>query len=334
MPRFQTAQRGVLFTFLTFLFIGVLIGLVVFNSQLDTRASNNTVEVSVLGAINAKYDDITDDVIVLDNTIGVPTIQQRILPFTYQSDLNSITFNQTLPITSGKLALYYDLLNAYAIFVNDPDVNRTFDGVNVDLRVPKSPAWGGSTQRTEFNILPQCVQYIIADSNAIHFESQNTMGCANTFNLDNAIQRIDITLSTPPSIDDYNLVACSFDGNSTCPHSDFNADAGPYLHVQFVDANCANCVLSASDKNISAHITSNQVNSIAYSCVGSNCDSSLLTITTSDGFRILHDGTTVSARITVTFRNEISLVYFQDANYTVTKKGFNTSKSNVVVFPQ
>ncbi len=323
-----------LFTFLTFLFIGVIIGLILFRVQVDKRQSQTTVEVAVLNAINAKYDDMTDDIITLDHPIGVPSIQQRIIPFNYSLDTNTITFSQTLPLAGGKLSLYYDLLNAYSIFVEDQNVQHTFDGVEVDLNVPKPSSWGGQDFAARFNVLPQCIQYGVIDSNNIRFESQSTLGCENNFSLFTHIRRIDVNISLPTSVDDYNSVSCSFDGNTTCPHQDYNMGLGPYLTILFFDSNCANCSLAAPDKNISTHFDDTGTDTLTYQCVGSNCSSPPLSISIGGGIRFSHTQIPVSIQMKVTFAQNINSFYFQDANYSVKKPGFTTYKSSVVVFPQ
>lgn len=332
--KFPRAQRGVLFTFLTFLFISAVVGLIVFNTDLSNRTSTSTVEISVLNAINAKYDDITDDIITLDHPIGIPSIHQRILPFTHSTDKNTITFLQTLPIASGKLALYYDLINAYAIFVRDQNTSRTYDGVDVDIDVPKPPAWGGAAQSAGFNILPQCVQYRILDTNTITFSSDSTIGCETDFAMRTHVSRIDINIYLPTSTDDYNGATCTFNGASACPQDDFNAQNGPYISILFFDANCTNCTLSTNDKNISGHFDPDMISTIEYACASGNCNSQPLSFTLSDGLEITHGGTAATLSMKVLFTENIRTFYYQDANYSVSKPGFDTLKSNVVVFPQ
>ncbi len=333
-PSRSRGQRGVLFTFLTFLFISVVVGLLIFNTNLSNRTSTSTVEISVLNAINSKYDDITDDIITLDHPIGIPSIHQRLLPFTHTVDRNTISFLQTLPISSGKLSLYFDLINAYAIFVRDTNTARTYDGVNVSIDVPKPQTWGGTTQTAGFNILPQCVQYRVIDTNTIDFSSTNTIGCENDFSMQNQLSRIDINIYLPATTDDYHGAACVFNGLSTCPHDDFNAGNGPYVSILFFDANCTNCTLSTSDKNISGHFDTTQPNSITYSCSNAVCNSQPLTFSFSNGLQINHTETIVNLSMAIQFNESIRTFYYQDANYTVGKTGFDTIKSNVVVFPQ
>lgn len=324
-------QRGVFFTFLSFILIGAILSLIVFSSQSNQRFAETTVDVSVLNAINSKYDDVTDDIITLDQTVGLPGIQQRILPFTYSADANRITVMQTLPISSGKLNLYFDLINAYKIFVKDLNTQKTYDGVNVDLNVPVPTTWGGSAPlKAGFNILPQCLQYRIDDVNNVKFESSSKIGCANDFSL-SLVKRIDVNISLPTSADDYNFVSCTFTGG--CPHEDYNADKGSYFTIRFFDSNCVSCSLSTSDKNLSGHFDTNW-QTVIYTCNSPECASSALTLTIGDGIYVSHGGTPAVVSMGVTFNEEISTFYYQDANYTTTKSGFSTYKSNVVVFPK
>jgi len=327
-------QRGVLFTFLTFLFIGVVIGLIVFNTNLSNRTSTFTVEISALNAINSKYDDITDDIITLDHPIGVPSIHQRLLPFTHSVDKNTISFIQTLPISSGKLALYFDLINAYSIFVTDQNTQRTYDGVTVTLDTPKPSAWGGNNQSARFNILPQCVQYYIQDENTVGLSSDSTIGCETDFSMLAHVSRIDINVYLPTSVDDYNAVTCSINGSSSCPHEDYNATNGPYFSILFFDTNCSSCALSTSDKNISGHFDPDLVSTLTYSCTTLPCTSQPLSFTFDEGVAITHSDSPVILSSRIHFTDAIRTFYYQDANYTVGKTGFETTKSNVVVFPQ
>lgn len=327
-------QRGVLFTFLTFLFISAVIGLIVFNTNLSNRTATSTIEISALNAINAKYDDITDDIITLDHPIGIPSIHQRILPFSHSTDKNTISFQQTLPIASGKLALYFDLINAYAIFVKDQNTSRTYDGVDVEIDVPKPPTWGGTAQTAGFNILPQCVQYRVLDTNTVNFSSNSTIGCETNFLMRTHVSRIDINVYLPATTDDYDTVTCTFNGTAACPQEDYNALNGPYFSILFFDTNCVNCSLSPSDKNISGHFDPDFLSTVIYSCSSGSCNSQPLTFSFSEGLEINHGGTAVQLSTDIAFTESIRTFYYQDANYSVRKSGFETIKSNVVVFPQ
>lgn len=333
MNNTRLGSRGVLFTYLTFLFVGILVALVAFNLNTNTRTAASTVEVSVLNAINAKYDDITDDIITLDHPIGIPSIQQRILPFSYTVDTKTFSLTQTLPVASGKLELYFDLINAYSIFAKDQNTQTTYDGMIVDLNVPIPPSWGGNDSRAGFNLLPQCVQYQLLDANHTSFESTSSFGCEDNFNME-SISRIDINVSLLSTVDDYSTVSCLFDGNIECPHADFNADSGTYFHIQFNDINCTSCTLSPSDKTISGFFDPLTWGSLSYTCDGPSCISTPLTFEIGNGIRFAHGGTPASISMTVQFVNDISTFYFQDANYNVRKSGFSTYKSNAVVFPK
>ncbi len=326
-------MKGVLFTFLTFLFIGVILTMMVFTIDQNNRSSTSTVEISALNAINAKYDDITDDIITLDHPIGIPSIHQRLLPFTYTVDKNTLNVMQTLPLTSGKLALYFDIINAYAIFVKDANTQHTYDGVNVTLDVPKPSVWGGSANGAGFNLLPQCVQYRLIDSNRVGLDSNSTIGCANTFVMNTDVKRVDVIVSLPAGADDYNSVTCDFAGG--CPHQDYNSELGlPYFTLRFLDSNCSKCALSSLDKNLSGHFSGNDWNSITYACAGAACASPSFQVRLGSGIEFSHATTPLMLDMSVVFRQDVSTFYFQDANYTVTKPGFDTYKQNVVVFPQ
>lgn len=323
-------SKGVLFTFFTFLLIGLLLGLVVYTVEKERESNTTTVEIAVLNSINAKYDDITDDIITLDHPIGVPSISQRIIPFNHQVDGNSITFTQQLPIETGKLSLYYDLINAYQIFITDENFGTTFDGITVDMSVPKPPGWGGASQPAHFNILPPCIQYQITDSNTVQLENTSTMGCQNEFAF-GSIKQIDINIFLQSALEDYNMVSCSTGGG--CPHQDYNQELTlPFFQLFLFDENCVSCNLSQEDKNISFHFPSTW-NTIEYSC-GGECQSPPLTIELGEGIRLLKEGFPSTIEMKITFNEVIETFYYQDANYTVSKKGFSTKKSNIVVFPK
>ena len=327
-------QRGVLFTFLTFIFIGVVLAAVGFYLDSQHRQSETTIEVSVLNSINAKYDDVTDDIIALNTSLGIPSIVQRILPFRYSTDQNVLVTTQTLPLATGKLALYFDVINAYRIFATDGNTQHTYDGVHVALDVPRPAAWGGAAARAHFNILPHCMQYQLIDDNTFALKSDSTLGCSSSFDLISSVQRIDVNISLLATTDDFNVVTCDFNG-SVCPHESFAADANyPFLSVQWIDSNCVNCTVPPAEKNISLYFSPGDWNTIVFSCVGSTCGSDDFTLQIGNGVIFNHGNSPTYVSTRIQFRQPIASFYYQDANYTVTKPGFDTLKSNVVVFPQ
>jgi hypothetical protein len=148
------------------------------------------------------------------------------------------------------------------------------------------------------------------------------------------VSRIDINVYLPTSTDDYNAASCLFNDIPSCPHDDFNAGNGPYFSLQFFDSNCTNCTLSASDKNITGHFDPALTSTIQYSCNAASCNSQPLTFTLDNGMLITHAGSAVILSMDISFNESIGTFYYQDANYSVQKSGFNPIKSNVVVFPQ
>ncbi|MDP2666423.1 MAG: hypothetical protein Q8P05_02905 [Candidatus Diapherotrites archaeon] len=326
-------QRGVLFTFLTFLLVGVVISLVVFSVNVNQRTARNTIDISALNAINAKYDDITDDIITLDHPIGVPSIRQRIFPFTYTIDANRFHVDQTLPIATGKLGAYFDLIHAYRLFAMDKNVSRTYDGVDVMIDLPRPPAWGGTASTAQFNLLPQCIQYALRDDTMVWLESISQLGCSNTFSMKDQVERVDITLSLLSTVDDFNGVACSFDNTPQCRDDPYDPDSPfPYIHLSFQDSNCALCP-PTYPLIIRGHFDPEFPNTIAYSCGDANCVSSPIIVQFSEGVRVTHAGTPIRLEMDMTFVQKIATFYYQDANYNVRKPGFDTYKSNAVVFP-
>ena len=73
---------------------------------------------------------------------------------------------------------------------------------------------------------------------------------------------------------------------------------------------------------------------ITFSCQTLPCTSTPFTLSMDQGVHLSHGGIPLNVEMTVGFNQSISTFYFQDANYSVSKKGFDTLKSNVVVFPQ
>jgi hypothetical protein len=195
-------------------------------------------------------------------------------------------------------------------------------------------AWGGNATRAQFNILPQCVQYQLIDDNTFALKSDSSLGCSSSFDLLGSVQRIDVNIDLLATTDDYNAVACDFNG-SICPHESFVPDANyPFLSVQWDDSNCANCAVSPSEKNISLYFAPGDWNQITFYCTGSTCGSSDFTLQVGNGLVFNHGNSPTRVSTRVQYRQPIASFYYQDANYTVTKPGFDTLKSNVVVFPQ
>ena len=246
-------------------------------------------------------------------------------------DGNQLALSQTLPLASGKLSLYFDLLNAYKVFIEDENASQTFDGVHVGLDVPQTPAWGGTHAGTaSFNLLPSCLQYYISDENTAGFVNASSLGCANTFSL-SAIQRIDVNVYLLGTTDDYNGAICTHAGG--CPHDSFTSGAAPFFQLLFFDQNCVDCTLPLADTNISYHFTEDE-EQISYACAASPCDSQPITFTIGEGFSVSHAGNPIRISTRIHFNESISSFYYQDANYSVQKTGFSTYKSNVVVFPK
>lgn len=327
-------QKGILFTFLTFLFVGVVMTAIVFHLHTQERQSETTIEVSVLNSINAKYDDVTDDIISLDTSIGIPSIVQRFLPFQYTIDHNILRTTQQLPLASGRLGLYFDVINAYRIFATDSNTQHTYDGVRIDLNVPQPLAWGGTQSTAKFNVLPPCVQYQLLDDNSFALASASTLGCSSSFDLLASVQRIDVNVSLLGTTDDYNVLSCDFNGN-TCPFETYDSNSTtPFFALHFDDANCVNCSLTLNEKMLGVYFHPDDTNTMIYSCDSPGCNSSPFIITLNNGVFFEHGGSAALVAMEVTFRQTISSFYYQDANYSVTKPGFDTYKSNVVVFPQ
>ncbi|QQR92818.1 MAG: hypothetical protein IPJ89_01070 [Candidatus Iainarchaeum archaeon] len=327
-------EKGILFTFLTFLFVGVVMTAIGFHLHAQERQSETTVEVSVLNSINAKYDDVTDDIISLDMSIGIPSIVQRFLPFQYTIDRNVLYTTQQLPLASGRLGLYFDVINTYRVFATDSNTQHTFDGVRIDLNVPQPPAWGGTQSTAKFNLLPHCVQYQLLDDNTFSLSSASSLGCSSTFDLIASIQRIDVNVILLGTTDDYNVLSCDFNGNA-CPFETYAPDSNyPFFSLQVDDSNCVNCSLSSNEKNLGVYFRPDDTNTMTYSCGSSGCNSSPFTVTLSNGVYFSHGGSPMLISMAVQFKQPISSFYYQDANYSVTKPGFDTYKSNVVVFPQ
>ncbi len=327
-------EKGILFTFLTFLFVGVVITAIAFHLQTQEKQSETTIEVSVLNSINSKYDDVTDDIISLDTGIGIPSIAQRILPFQYAVDRNVLRTTQRLPLASGKLGLYFDILNAYRIFATDNNTQHTYDGVLIDLNVPQSSAWGGTHSTAKFNLLPSCVQYQLLDDNTFSLSNSSTLGCSSSFDLISSIERIDVNVSLLGTTDDYNVLTCDFNGNM-CPFDTYAPDSNyPFFSLHFDDANCVNCSLTTNEKNPGVYFLPSDTNTLTYSCSSPPCNSSPFTITLNNGIYFEHGGNPIHVTLEVVFRRAITSFYYQDANYSIIKPGFDTYKSNVVVFPQ
>ncbi len=257
----------------------------------------------------------------LESTLGNyeqnQEINERLLPFSYTIDNNIIEISNELPFETAKVDLFFDFINAYVLFLNDVNYSESYLGFNMDLNVQKNSYWGGSTENLSFSVLPQYLKYVVDENNA----SFSGFGDFN----ESVITRIDLNLNVPAGMmHDFNRLTCSLEGYGSCPDNDYNVlNEQPYFTLGINDNNCSDCLLLALQKTVRAHIDSAGANSITLSCLGTDCNSSDITISLSPLPSVTNNGSYIELTTKITSNAVIDEFYFSDYNASVTALVFN-----------
>jgi hypothetical protein len=255
--------------FFSVMFLLLALTMISINSLLSNSTSFSLLPFSQLLQSSARFDNIDRSIIdfyrVGYNKIAV----ERALPFNYSinDDSNSITIIQQLPISQSKFDTYFDLLSLSEVFFEDANRSNVFDGVIVDLNVPKNTAWGGAEKNLAFLINPFCYGYSALDLNEFSFARKYSEECTRAFSSD-SIKRIDINFDIH-SNEDFDSLKCN---GAVCPTDAFDPESLlPYYSIRALDANCSSCNLS--QKTASAHFDPSVDLNITLSCSGQTCSS-------------------------------------------------------------
>ncbi|MFH2140882.1 MAG: hypothetical protein ABIJ97_00565 [Bacteroidota bacterium] len=250
---------------------------------------------------------------------------ERIVPFSYEIDENTIGFTQELPAKKVLFRNFFDYINAYKIFIESDDALIN-DKIDVSVETIQNSLWGGTDENIVLMIKPQCKKYSITDHNSMYFYGSDE--CAEGFDI-GLIKRIDINISVPAT-EDYNWLACSYGGDVNCHQEIYvPGDANPFIEINLLDSDCPNCDLNSDTRKTSKHFNPLASNSAVFSCVGASCASEDIEILFNENNTIIkHSGTAVDVKIQFLFTAKIEGFELSDFNLTLTDDRFNIRKTN------
>jgi len=255
--------KGFLFSLMAFILVGSLIALHEVSLNQSSLLQDSINENNSFKKVSDKYANVKNNFVVLTENENEREIDQRILPFGYTYDSNSLSITSELPMRQSKIDVYLESLNAFRVFLEDVNYSQEFDSMNVDINTLIPVSWGGTSNNISYIIDPQCLKYSIIDSNQMTFEfvcaDYNYMG----------IRRHDLNVAFK-SVHDFNSLSCNFNGSATCFSDDFNSQSNiPYLNINLVDDECPNCNLGQT--SIRGHFDPSQTSSVDVACTGATC---------------------------------------------------------------
>lgn len=314
-------QRGAIFTFMSFLMVLALLALVgAINLQRSGYKENHALE-SALNSASSKFDNLYSDIVSINKEAGAKAFDERNLPFSYSLDYNSIAIVQELPVKESVWNNYYDLLNAYGIFVNDMN-SGLGEGFSLSVQASKNQVWGGNSKDTNFLILPQCMNYSI-DSNLgiAGFYPAGSAECLGPFD-PGQIKRYSVQVKVKQTAsEDYNSITYSIPG--------LDNPAMPEFEFHFIDSNCASCIVADSNRNITGRFDPSQQNWIRIRCIGQSCKSQDVNLFFGNNLWASHYGSyRVDVNFSIAFKGYLDRFYFSDLNLAVRSNDFNLTYHN------
>lgn len=327
-------QKAVLFSIIVMVVALVVLSLftLTFSQRKNERENLNTI--TALNVANNRFNNILEDISLLNKSGTAKRLQQRSLPFSYDIDNNSVTIFQEFPITLARINSFFDAINGYKIFIQDSNTQTTYTGTKIDLNVAKNSSWGGTASKIHFLILPQCLRFVLNDANTALFKGANSYNnCSNDFNIFSSIKEYDLNVILKNSTDDYNSVACNFSGFVGCPDQIFSpANPNPYFDLRINDTNCSKCALPSALKRIRAHFNPILDNNITISCtpsIGSCTSTNPIRIALNSDLNVNYGGAkTFDSVFIAKFKQNIDSFYYSDYNLTVSKPEYNIVKTS------
>ncbi len=311
-------SRGILFSLMVML---LLLSVLALNSAVQKRGVSTDSaanESSAFRKVSDKYSNLLNNLARLTMNKAEKAVDQRILPFTYDIDTNTITVRADLPTLQSKVDSYLAVLNSYRVFVEDSNYLGEFDSLKSDVNLPTPPTWGGTDRNASFIVKPHCMKYTIGESNSMVFE----FTCAGYTYSTMRRQDLNITLS---SAHDFNSLSCSFNGSSSCFNNDFNAQNPlPYVSINLLDANCVKCVLG--QKLVRGHFDTSFTSRVTVSCVGASCTTPSLDMNFMGRTTYRFSGQKVGLAVSVDLNSQIEDFLFNDINVLVENPSFGARR--------
>ena len=327
-------QRAVLFSLLVVVISLIVLSLFVLTFTQRNSSRENVNTLTALNVVNNRFNNILQDIVLLNRTGKAREFQQRGLPFSYYFDKNSLTIYQEFPITKPRISNFIDILNGYRIFISDTNTETTFTGTIIDLNVARNASWGGNTSRIHFTIEPQCLRYVLFDENtALLMEGFSFNNCPNDFNIFDSVKEYDLNIVLKNSTDDYNAVTCNFSGFAGCPDQGFSpSNPNPYFDLSLDDSNCSNCFFIPSLKRIRAHFDPSAENTVLIFCspsIGICTSLNPIRITLTSDLNVNYVGAkTFDSVFKINFKQNIESFHYSDYNLTVSKPEYGIVKTS------
>lgn len=318
--------RGVLFTTMLLLMVLSMLALI---SVLETGKREGESYGGLIAFEEADYfyENIQRNVVRVSESGKNKELMERLLPFSYELNGKSIVIEQMLPVNEIEFDNFFDLVNAYEVFLEDEDFGNEFTGMGVVVETVRNDLWGGSVDDINFLINPFCVK-LSEDLNSISFEETESVRCSGSFSSAN-IARYDVNIEVLRASEDFNALLCN---GGSCPSEAFSElDPDPYFRIEIIDANCAGCDLSQTV--ISKHFNpETEEFLVSIYCTGGECTSKAIGLLVGGELLIVNPGNQMRVSVGYVFEEEITGFDFLDFNYSIENSGFRVNKSNYEEF--
>lgn len=306
----------------------LILSIIALNNSIEAAKSNQQKfsEIAKLVSVNNKFDNINRGIVDLKKSGTAKQYNERILPFSYNIDLNSISFSRNLPFGNAETDGFFDFINLYSVLLEDSSYANVFDGLAVDVNTIQNSSWGGSAKSMHFLIEPFCYQFTIIELNKAVFEESKSSQCSEAFDL-NRIKRFDANVSIKNFSEDLNMISCN---GGACPDNPFNpASALPYYRISIDDSNCGKC--SFSQKIIADHFSPDADSNVLIYCQGAGCVSKSILFGIGKSFSVERSQDSnyrVLAELKASFDSNIGQFLFLDFNFSVQSQDYDIVKSN------
>lgn len=319
-------SKGIFFT--TMILLIILSMLMLINvAEKGKTIGEEKKEIIALEEIDYLYENVQKEVIDLDKHGKGKEVMERILPFNYILGEKTVSIEQMLPLKQLQLNNFFNVINAFEVFLEDENYLNEFSSLKVQANASKNKEWEGNETEINFLINPFCIS-LSEDQNSFAFKESNSNKCSQEFSVEN-IARYDVNMEIINSGEDFNAVKCN---EGACPSESFSElNPNPYYRIEIKDANCINCKLS--QKIISKHFApeTEDFNIMIY-CNGSSCKSKPVTIMVGKKLQAINQGNQVKMNATYEFKEKVKEFIFLDFNYSIENKAFNAIKSNFEEF--
>ncbi len=293
---------------MVFLMLSTLLALHNSGSRQENALKAGIDEATAFRKTSDKFANIRNNTVVLTKNDAEREIDARILPFNYTIDGNRFSLASELPARQERVDAYLETINAFRVFLEDTNHAREYDSIKVDINTLTPASWGGTDRNASFTIRPQCIRYSIIDSNL------NSLEFTCPEHGFSAVKRIDMNVVL--GAQDFNSIACSFNGASTCFNIDYNSlDTRPYLDLNISQENCTECLLAQT--RIRGHFNYLQQSTVKISCAGALCKNPAFDLNFTGKTTLSYSGQSLNFGIALDLNSGITGFSFSDANISV-----------------